>query len=73
MPHCDFFGRELEVGDCVAYIDTKYQELRYGEILKLSEKQATIRVLGYDGPNKDRMGYGRTCRGYRCIVKEVKI
>ncbi len=73
MPHCDFFGRELKVGDRVAYIDTKYQELRYGEILKLSEKQATIRALGYDGPDKDRMGRGKTCRGYSCVVKEVKI
>lgn len=73
MPHCDFFGRELEVGDRVAYIDAKYQELRHGEILKLNEKQATVRDLDYDGPNKDRMGYGQTCRYYGCIVKEVKI
>lgn len=33
MKHCDFFGRELVVGDRVAYIDSKYQELRNGEIL----------------------------------------
>ena len=39
MKHCDFFGRELVVGDRVAYIDSKYQELRNGEILKLNEKQ----------------------------------
>ena len=41
MKHYDFFGRELMVGDRVAYIDSKYQELRNGEILKLNEKQAT--------------------------------
>lgn len=44
MKHYDFFGRELMVGDRVAYIDSKYQELRNGEILKLNEKQATIRI-----------------------------
>ena len=35
MKHYDFFGRELMVGDRVAYIDSKYQELRNGEILQL--------------------------------------
>ena len=49
MKHYDFFGRELMVGDRVAYIDSKYQELRNGEILKLNEKQATIRNLDDDG------------------------
>ena len=48
MKHYDFFGRELMVGDRVAYIDSKYQELRNGEILKLNEKQATIRNLDDD-------------------------
>ena len=71
MKHCDFFGRELMVGDRVAYIDCKYQELRNGEILKLNEKQATIRNLDYNGPHGDKMGYGRTCRGYGCIVKNI--
>ena len=42
MKHYDFFGRELMVGDRVAYIDSKYQELRNGEILKLNEKQADL-------------------------------
>lgn len=73
MGHYDFFGQELIVGDCVAYIDTKYQSLRRGKILKLSEKQATIRDLDYDGPYEDKMGHGRTCRHYGCIVKEVKM
>lgn len=39
MKHYDFFGRELMVGDRVAYIDSKYQELRNGEILKLNESR----------------------------------
>ena len=71
MKHYDFFGRELMVGDRVAYIDSKYQELRNGEILKLNEKQVTIRNLDDDGLFGDKMGYGRTCRGYGCIVKKV--
>lgn len=57
MKHYDFFGRELMVGDRVAYIDSKYQELRNGEILKLNEKQATIRNLDDDGLFGDKMGY----------------
>ena len=56
MKHYDFFGRELMVGDRVAYIDSKYQELRNGEILKLNEKQATIRNLDDDGLFGDKMG-----------------
>lgn len=71
MKHFDFFGQELVVGDRVAYIDRKYQELRNGEILKLNEKQATIRDLDYCGPLVDKMGFGRTCRNYGCIVKAV--
>lgn len=71
MGYCDFFGRELAVGDRVAYIDTKYRELRNGEILKLNNTMATIRALDYDGPFGNDMGYGRTCRGYGCIIKAV--
>lgn len=71
MEHCDFFGRELAVGDRVAYIDTKYHELRNGEILKLNNTMATIRALDYDGPFGNKMGHGLTCRGYGCIIKAV--
>lgn len=42
IQHCDFFGRELLIGDHVAFIDPRYHEFRHGEILKLNEKQATI-------------------------------
>lgn len=69
MEHFDFFGRLLAVGDRVAFLDTKYKELHHGEILKLSEKQATIRNLDYTGSRLDAMGYGRTVRGYGVIVK----
>jgi len=69
--HCDFFGRELLVGDRMAFIDQRYQEFRHGEVLKLNEKQATIRDLDYDGPFGERMGYGRTVRYYNSIVKEI--
>ena len=40
-------------------------------VVKLNEKQATIRNLDDDGLFGDKMGYGRTCRGYGCIVKKV--
>lgn len=69
MEHFDFFGRPLAVGDRVAFLDTKYKELHHGEILKLSEKQATIRNLDYTGSRLDAMGYGRTVRDYGAIVK----
>lgn len=69
--HCDFFGRELLVGDHVAFIDQRYQEFRHGEILKLNEKQATIRDLDYNGSFGERMGYGRTVRYYNSIIKET--
>ncbi len=69
--YCDFFGRELMVGNRVAFIDQRYQELWHGEILKLNEKQATIRDLDYDGPFGERMGCGRTVRYYNSIVKEI--
>lgn len=71
MSHCDFFGRELAVGDRVAYLDTQYHELRNGEILKLNNTMATIRALDYSGPFENRMGFGRTCRKYSCIIKAV--
>lgn len=69
IKHFDFFGRQLAVGDRVAFLDTKYKELHHGEILKLSEKQATLRNLDYTGSHSDAMGYGRTVRSYGAIVK----
>ena len=69
MEHFDFFGRPLADGDRVAFLDTKYKELHHGEILKLSEKQATIRNLDYTGSRLDAMGYGRTVHSYGAIVR----
>lgn len=69
MEHFDFFGRSLMVGDQVAFLDTKYKKLYHGEVLKLNEKQATLRNLDYAGPYLDDMGYGRTVRDYSVIVK----
>lgn len=73
MAYFDFFGRQLGIGDRVAFVRNGYRELRHGEIVGLNEKQATIKDLDYDGPENfaDRMAYGRTCREYSRIVKEV--
>lgn len=70
----DFWGQPLNIGDRVTYIDVHYQELRHGEIINLSDKQATIRTDEYRDHEffKDRMGYGKTCRSYSCIVKEAR-
>lgn len=74
--HRDFFGRELQIGDRVAFVATKYHELRQGEIVRLNEKMATIRDFEecgrYGGKYDDRVGYGLTCKSYYCIVKEPK-
>lgn len=70
----DFWGQTLNVGDHVSYMDTKLKRLHHGVILNLGEKQATIRTdmyqdtIGYC----DKMGYGKTCRNYDCIIKETK-
>ncbi len=73
MEYLDFFGRQLGIGDRVAFICNGYRELRHGEIVGLNMKQAVIKDLDYDGHEHfaDRMGYGRTCREYSRIVKEV--
>lgn len=68
----DFWGHVVGVGDKVTYIDKHYQSLCHGSITKLGEKRVTIRTDEYEGSKffQDRMGYGKTCRGYECIVKE---
>ncbi len=73
MEYLDFFGRRLGIGDRVAFVCTGYRDLRHGEIIGFNEKRATIKDLDYDGPEcfADRMGYGRTCREYSRIVKEI--
>lgn len=73
MEYCDFFGRQLSIGDRVAFVRKGYRELRHGEIVALNEKQATIKDLDYDGPERfaNRMAYGKTCREYSRIVKEI--
>lgn len=72
----DFLENELNVGDRVAFIDQHYRSLRHGKILKLNEKQATIQDVEaqgkFDGKYDSRMGYGKTCRYYNCIVKEAQ-
>lgn len=71
MNHCDFFGRELFIGDRVVFILRDYCEFRHGEIVGLNNKRATIRDLDYDGPLADRMGHGMTVRDYCRIIKEM--
>jgi hypothetical protein len=69
----DFLGNELNVGDEVVYLDTKYKELHKGIIIKLSDTQATIRDTRYDVNDiwYDSMGRGKTCRYYNCIIKII--
>lgn len=71
----DFWGQPLQVGDRVTYMERYYKSLRHGTIIKLGEKQATIRTEMYQNmPDfQDRMGYGKTCRDYSCIIKEPKL
>lgn len=73
MERFDFFGQPLAVGDRVAYIDRRYQELRHGEVVKLNEKTVTLNDLDYNGSDdyKTRIGWGRTIRGYSCVVKQL--
>lgn len=66
----DFAGNILAIGDNVAFINARTQELNQGTIIKLNKTQATIRDPRWqDGPHKDSMGYGKTVRRYACIVK----
>lgn len=72
MSYQDFLGNELKIGDEVAFIHRRYQELRKGKILKLNPAQATILDIaeqGTDVERNNRMGYGKTCRSYDGIVK----
>lgn len=69
MGHTDFFGREIAVGDHIAFILKDYREFRNGEVLELRNKIAIIKDLDYDGAFPDRMGYGMTSREYSRIIK----
>lgn len=70
----DFWGQELHIGDPVTYIEFKYRNLDHGVIVNLGDKKATIQTDKFKGQPEleTRMGFGRTCREYRAIVKEVK-
>lgn len=67
----DFWGQQLSVGDRVTYIDNHYKALHCGEIISLGKKMATIRTDEWQDNERyrERMGYGKTCRYYSCIVK----
>ncbi|AOJ69194.1 MULTISPECIES: hypothetical protein [Burkholderia] len=42
----DFLGREVKVGDTVAFAQTGYRDLLTGNVTKLSPKTALINVTG---------------------------
>ena len=70
----DYLGNQLSIGDKVIYINPQYKELNTGIILKLNDKQATIRDTSYISTDwkYDKMGYGKTTRFYNCIVRQIK-
>lgn len=56
-PKIDFLGNELQVGDDVVTILSRYRELNRGKIVSMADKMITIEILHYtttSGENKYR-------------------
>jgi hypothetical protein len=69
----DYLGNEVNVGDKVIFIEPNYKGFNKGIIIKLNEAQATIRIPEYKEEDWEynKMGYGKTCRFYNCIIKVI--
>ena len=54
-------------------MDPRCKKLNTGIILKLNNKQVTIRDVSYISTDwgYDKMGYGKTTRFYNCIIKQT--
>lgn len=67
----DFFGKELEVGDEVAFISTNYQSFMLGKITNISKVKVTIEY-NYGTPTDSYKRLYKTYRFPNTLIKKEK-